>query len=251
MYNNSFTRIKVLWLIEWKKRAAIILGFTAFAMLLMFGTILLEAQMLRLSPAFFTIHFCLGVSILMGIQIATLFPEWRNAFQSCQYLQTPATALEKYVSRLSFPFIVAPGIYIAAFLLCRPWCLEFSLMVKDFMPYPMYNAEIRGLAIGISLLISSFFMLFIPGSIWFNRVHLLKSFIFYLAIYFTVAFISATLGLPMYKTTPVEEDFIGHLLSAQLQGLVLFISKYSPIWVGIVGSVMLTSGYYLLKTREL
>ncbi|WP_148270534.1 hypothetical protein [Haliscomenobacter hydrossis] len=239
-----------MWLIEWKKRASVILGFTAFSMLLMFGTILLEAQKLRLSPPFFTIHFCFGIFILIGIQIATLFPEWRNLFQSCQYLQTPATTWEKYITRLSFPFLIAPGIYIAAFLLCRPLSLQFSLMVKDFMPHPMYSRELIALVIGMSLLVIPFFTLFIPGSIWLNRSHLIKSAMLYLALFFTVALISAMLGLPMYDTTREGVSFLDRMFAAQFQGLALFLSKYSLIWLGIIGPVMVISGYYLLKYRE-
>lgn len=250
MYSNSFSRIKLLFLIEWKRRAKVILGFTAFSMLLMFGTILLEAQRLRLSAGFFTIHFGLSMFILMGIQLATLFPEWQNRFQSCQYLQTPAKAWEKYVSRLSFPFIVAPGIYITAFLLCRPLSLQFSLMVKDFMLHPMYSSELQALVIGMSLFSISFFALFIPGALYFNRIHLVKSFLIYLALLFCVALISAMTGLPIYETTTIEGSFIDRMFGAQFQGLALFLSKYSFIWFGIISPIMLLSGYYLLKHRE-
>jgi hypothetical protein len=250
MYSNSFSRIKLLCLIEWRKRAKVILGFTAFSMLLMFCTILLEAQRLRLSPAFFTIHFGLSMFILMGIQLATLFPEWQNRFQSCQYLQTPAKAWEKYLSRLSFPFIVAPGIYIAAFLLCRPLCLQFSLIVKDFMLHPMYNRELQALVIGMSLFSISLFALFIPGALSFNRIHLVKSFLIYLVLLCGIALISAMTGLPMYETTTIEGNFIDRMLAAQVQGLALFLSKYGLIWFGIISPIMLTSGYFLLKHRE-
>jgi len=238
---RSITRIKLLCLIEWRRRARVILGFTVFSMLLMFGTILLEAQRLRLSPGFFTIHFGLSMFILMGIQLATLFPEWQNPFQSCQYLQTPAKAWEKYLSRLSFPFIVAPGIYIAAFLLCRPLCLQFSLIVKDFMPHPMYIRELQALVIGMSLLSISFFTLFIPGSISFNRTHLVKSLLIYLALLFGVALISAMIGLPMYETTSVDGSFIERMLGAQVQGLALYLSKHGLIWIGIISPIMLIS----------
>lgn len=250
MHNNSFNRIKLLWLIEWKNRAKVILGLTVFSMLIMFCTILIAAQKLELSISFFPIHFGIGIFILMGVQVATLFPEWRNMFQSSQYLQTPATTWEKYVSRLSFPFIVAPGIYIAAFLLCRPLCLQFSLMVKDFMPYPMYAYEVRRLIISMILLSIYFFTLFIPGSIWLNRGHFIKSAMLYLGLFLAAALLSALLRLPMYETTKEGISLMDRVFSAQTRGLALFISEYGLIWLGLIVPMMLIAGYYLLKYRE-
>ena len=248
MYNNSFSRIKLLFLIEWKRRAKVILGFTTFSMLLMFITILLEAQKFRLSPAFFPIHFYLSSFVLVGIQIATLFPEWQNRFQSCQYLQTPATVLEKYLSRLAFPFIIAPGIYTIAFLLCRPLCLQFSLTMKGFMPYPMYWPELKGLIIASYFLSLYFFALFIPGAIWLNRNHLIKSALFCVALFLSIALVSALFGLPMYVTTGDRSD---RLFAAEFQGIALFFStKYSMIWPTIILPFLFSSGYFLLKYRE-
>ena len=249
MYSNSFSRIKLLFLIEWKKRAKVILGFTIFSMLLMFATILLEAQRFRLAPSFFSIHFYLSLFILVGIQIATLFPEWQNRFQSCQYLQTPATVLEKYISRLAFPFIIAPGIYIVAFLLCRPLCLQFSLTMKGFMPYPMYWPEIKGMIILSYFLSFYFFALFIPGAIWLNRNHLIKSALLGMALFFSIALISAMFGLPLYETTSGERS--DRMFAAEFQGIALFFAtKYSLIWPFIIMPILFLSGYYLLKHRE-
>ncbi len=118
------------------------------------------------------------------------------------------------------------------------------------MPHPIYIRELQALVIGMSLLSISFFALFIPGSISFNRTHLVKSFLIYLALLFGVALISAMIGLPMYKTTTIDGNFIDRMFGAQTQGLALFLSKHGLIWFGIISPIMLLSGYYLLKHRE-
>lgn len=250
MYNNSISRIALLWFNEWRKRAVYIFGFTAFAMLMMFGTILISAQRLELAAAFFAIHFSLGILITIGIQIAMLFPEWRNPFHSSQYIQIPATALEKYISRLSFPFIIAPAVYIIAFLLCRPLCLQFSLVVKDFMPYPMYGSDLKGLSLGATIIITSFYTLFVPGSLFFKRVHLLKSLAIYFAISLMIGLLSAALELPFYKTTPFENDSIGRMFAAQIQGIAMITSEHNLVLAFIIAPLMLILGFYLFKFRE-
>lgn len=250
MYQNSISRVALLWLNEWRRRAVYIFGFTAFAMLMMFGTILISSQRLELAAAFFAIHFSLGLLITIGIQIALLFPEWRSPFHSSQYIQIPATALEKYISRLSFPFVVAPLVYIIAFLVCRPLCLQFSLVVKNFMPYPMYSSDLKGLSLGATMIIASFYALFIPGSLFFKRVHLLKSLAIYFAIFLVIGLLSAALELPFYKTTPFEHDFIGRMFASQLQSIALVAAEFNLVFAFVIAPLMLTLGFYLFKFRE-
>jgi hypothetical protein len=254
MYSNSLKRIGLLLKIEWSKRGKVIISSILAYMVFMMVSVMIPAQYLDMSRNFFPTHLILGLVLLTGWQIANLFPEWNNHFQTCQLLQLPARPIEKYLVRLSFPFLVVPVLFLGTFWLFRPVCLYLCMAITGFEIYPFYPSEIRIMSIVIPWTLFMILPLFIPGSILFKRGHLIKSTAIYIALFIGLATISSLLGLPAFSGSTYNDGSIGAIIGAQFESIGTFIKAYNsiakPIWMGAVVPLALVSGYWLFKQQE-
>jgi hypothetical protein len=254
MLLNSLNRMGLLFRIEWSKRGKVIIGSILVYMLFMLISVLIPAQYLDVSRNFFPTHLILGLILLTGWQMATLFPEWNHHFQTCQLIQLPARPLEKYLVRLSFPFLVVPVLFLGIFWLFRPVCLYLCMEITGFEIYPFYPNEILILSIVIPWTLTIILPLLIPGSILFKRGHLIKSIAIYIALFICLATISSLMGLPAFSGSTYNDGSIGAIIGAQFESIGTFIKAYNsiakPIWLGGVVPLALVSGYWLFKQQE-
>jgi hypothetical protein len=244
----------LLWLIEWRGRWKLLAGFIAISMSVLMVTAIIPAQNLELSPSFFPLHLVIDLLLLFIIQMATLFPEWGNPFQSIQVIQVPATIFEKYLVRISFPLIVAPGLYLLSFLLIKPLCLLICFQVTGFVIYPFYGFEVWEWFVYTCSTLSVMAVLALPGVFYFKKGHLLKSILLYLSIFIFIGIFAALFNLPLYTSMNAEENVVSNMLRAQIGGVRLVYIKHklliSAIWLGIILPLLLYTSYALFKQRE-
>jgi hypothetical protein len=254
MYSNSLNRMALLWQIEWRRRWKLLVSFIAISMSVLLVTAIIPAQNLELSPSFLPIHLIIDLFLLFMIQMATLFPEWSNPFQSIQLIQVPATIFEKYLVRISFPLIVAPGLYLLSFLLIKPLCLLICFQVTGFVIYPLYESEVWGFFVYTCSTLSVMAVLALPGVFYFKKGHLLKSILLYLSIFIFMGIFAALFNLPLYTSMHVEENVAARMFAAQISGVRLVFIRHqlliSTIWLGIIIPLLLYTSYVLFKQRE-
>jgi hypothetical protein len=254
MLLNSLNRMGLLFRIEWGKRGKVIIVSILVYLLFMLISVMIPAQYLDVSRNFFPTHLILGLILLTGWQMATLFPEWNHHFQTCQLIQLPATPLEKYLVRLSFPFLVVPVLFLGTFWLFRPVCLYLCMEITGFEIYPFYPNEILIVSIIIPWTLAMILPMFIPGSILFKRGHLIKSISIYIALFICLATISSLLKLPAVSASSYNDGSIGAIIGAQFESIGTFIKAYNsiakPIWMGAVLPLAFVSGYWLFKQQE-
>lgn len=254
MYKNSLLRMVQLFQIEWTKRWRILVGSVLLYLFVILLCMMIPLQNLSIAEDFFIIQYVIGLLLVLGIQLAGLFPELNHHFRAVQLLQLPARPIEKFLVKLSFPFIIAPAMFLLGFLTFRPVLLQAGLALKGFMIYPLYGEDIRvliGLTIVLPVMLGA---LFIPGSLLFKKVHLLFSILLLFALFLLTGFISSGLNLPAYQTSTVVDGTIGGVIGAQFEGVVNFFRVKGKmaglVWYGAIIPVMLVAGYRLFKERE-
>ncbi len=254
MYSNSLNRMALLWQIEWRRRWKLLAGFIAISMSVLLVTAIIPAQNMELSPSFLPLHLIIDLLLLFIIQMATLSPEWGNPFQSIQLIQVPATIFEKYLIRISFPLIVAPGLYLLSFLLIKPLCLLICFQVTDFVIHPFYGFEVWGLFVFTCSTLSIMAIMALPGVFYFKKGHLLKSILLYLSVFTFIGIFAALFNLPLYTSMNIEENVVSKMLAAQIQGVRLVYITHklliSVIWLGLIIPLFLYTSYVLFKQRE-
>ena len=240
--------------IEWNKRWKMILGLIfAYLIFILIGA-LISAERMILSDSFFSLHYFLGFEILILSQLAMLYPEWNSNFQSCQLIQLPTRPLEKHLTRLSFPLLVAPGLYTFGFILFLPICQAICLQSKGFTLYPVYWHAAFPVYTWLASLGLIFGVLLIPGSLIFKRGHLIKS-IGILGLIVTItALVSDLLDLPGLKSdTAFDDGSIVSLFQRQLESLSSVYRTHGSVYFTFWASasfLILTSSCMLFKTRE-
>jgi hypothetical protein len=254
MQNDTFNRVWLMFRIEWNKRWKMILGLIlAYLIFILIGA-LISAERMMLSDSFFGLHYLLGFNVLIFSQLATLYPEWSSNFQSCQLIQLPTRPLEKHLTRLSFPLLIAPGLYTLGFILFLPICQAICLQSKGFTLYPVYGSDLFPGYIRIVSMSFIFGVLLIPGSLIFKRGHLIKS-LGILGLLFTItALVSGFLDLPGFKSDKIVDDgLIFGLYQKQLESLGIFDYAHGLVsftfWTS-ASFLILTSSCLLFKTRE-
>lgn len=255
MYSNSFSRISSLIQIEWRKRWKSLIGSTLLYMLVILVAIMNPAQKLSIAIDFFNIHFIMGLTFVFATQLFLLFPEWSTPFKTIQLLQMPAKPAEKYLVKLCFPFLFAPVAFTLIFLVFRPIFLQAALAVKGFMTYPLYQEDINAL-VQVALIVPLFVGgLFVPGALIFKKVHLLFSFLMCLLLFVLAGLIAQAFQLPAYVTASPSDQSIFGAMEAQLFSVVYFFQfkhLYATLlWCGGIIPIMLCSGYFLFKQREI
>lgn len=255
MYRNSFSRITYLIKIEWGKKWKSLIGSTLIYMLVILVAIMNPAQKLSIAIDFFIIHFVIGLIFVFATQLFLLFPEWSTPFKTIQLLQLPAKPVEKYLAKLCFPFLFAPVAFTLIFLVFRPIFLQTSMAVKGFMTYPLYQADINGI-IQVALIVPLFVGgLFVPGALIFKKVHLLFSFLLCLLLFVLAGLIAQAFQLPAYVTASPSDQSIFGAMEAQLHSVVFFFqfkrSYAKLLWLSGIIPIMLCSGYFLFKQREI
>jgi hypothetical protein len=255
MYSNSFSRLAYLIKIEWGKKWKNLIGSALIYMVVILVAIMNPAQKLLIAIDFFIIHFVVGLTLVFATQLFLLFPEWSTPFKTIQLLQLPAKPVEKYLAKLCFPFFFAPVVFTLIFLVFRPIFLQACLAAKGFMPYPLYQADINGM-IKVALIVPLFAGgLFVPGALIFKRLHLLFSFLLCLLLFVLAGLTAQAFQLPAYVTASPSDQSIFGAMEAQLFSVVYFF-QFKPLhttllWCGGIIPIMLYSGYFLFKQREI
>ncbi|WP_421799667.1 hypothetical protein [Haliscomenobacter sp.] len=254
MYRNSISRMALLWQIEWRKRWKLLAGFIAISMSVLLLTAIIPAQNMEITPSFLPLHLIIDLLFLFIIQMATLFPEWNNPFQSIQFIQVPATIFEKFLVRLSFPLFVAPCVYLIAFLLIKPVCLLLCFRLTGFVIHPFYGFEVWSFGGSTYLTLFVMAILTLPGAFYFKKGHLLKSILLYLSIFIFIGIFAALFNLPLYTSMNKAENVVSKMFAAQIQGVSLVYVKnkliISTIWLGVILPLLLYTSYILFKQRE-
>lgn len=254
MYQNSLSRMALLWQIEWRKRWVFLAGFILVCMSILLVTAIIPAQNMELAPSFLPLHLIIELYVLGIVQLIVLFPEWSNPFQCIQLLQIPATSLEKFLVRLSFPLIVAPGLYLIFFLLIKPVCLMLCFRLTGFEIYPFYGFEVWGLGWYTYSTILIMTILALPGVFYFKKGHLIKSIILYLSIFIIIGILAGLFNWPLYTSMNLEENVVRKMLAAQIEGVRLVYIEYrlliNSIWLGIILPFLLYTSYVLFKQHE-
>ncbi len=255
MYSNSFSRLANLVKIEWGKKWKSLIGSALLYMLVILVAIMNPAQQLSIAIDFFIIHFVIGLIFVFATQLFLLFPEWGTPFKTIQLLQLPAKPVEKYLAKLCFPFLFAPVAFTLIFLVFRPVFLQAALAVKGFMTYPLYQEDINTL-VQVALIVPLFVgVLFVPGALIFKKVHLLFSFLLCLLLFVLAGLIAQAFQLPAYVTASPSDQSIFGAMEAQLFSAVYFFQfkrLYATLlWGGGIIPIMLCSGYFLFKQREI
>lgn len=254
MLSNSLNRMSLLWQIEWRKRWKLLAGFIAVSMSVLLVTTIIPAQSIELTPSFLPLHFIIDLLVLFIIQMVTLFPEWNNKFQSIQLIQVPATTLEKYLVRLSFPLIVAPSLYLMVFLLIKPLCLLICFQLTGFVIYPFYGFEIWRFGLSTYLTLSVLLTLALPGVFYFKKGHLLKSILLYFSIFIFIGIFAGLFNLPLYTSTTSAENVVSKIFAAQIEGMYQVYQEHqlliNAIWLGLILPLLLYTSYVLFKQRE-
>lgn len=255
MYSNSFSRLAYLIKIEWGKKWKSLIGSALLYMLVILVAIMNPAQQLSIAIDFFIIHFVIGLIFVFATQLFLLFPEWGTPFKTIQLLQLPAKPVEKYLAKLCFPFLFAPVAFTLIFLVFRPIFLQASMAVKGFMTYPLYQEDINAL-VQVALIVPLFVgVLFVPGALILKKVHLLFSFLLCLLLFVLAGLIAQAFQLPAYVTASPSDQSIFGAMEAQLFSVVYFFQfkrQYATLlWLGGIIPIMLCSGYFLFKQREI
>lgn len=255
MYRNSFSRFACLIKIEWGKKWKSLIAMNLLYLFVIMIAIMIPAQGLSIAIDFFVIHFIIGLVFVFGTQLVLLFTEWRSPFATIQLLQLPAKPIEKYLSKLCFPFLIAPVTFILFFFIFRPLLLQATFAIMGFMVYPLYREEINSL-IQIGLLLPLFLgALFVPGALVLKKAHLLFSFFLISLLFVLSGIIAWAFQLPAYVTSSVIDQSFGGAIGAQLESFFNFFriqSVYAAIyWYGGIIPLMLVSGYFLFKQREI
>ncbi|MDX2068983.1 MAG: hypothetical protein SFV55_11195 [Haliscomenobacter sp.] len=255
MYRNSFSRLAHLIKIEWGKKWKSLIGSSLLYMVVIIMAIMIPTQVLTIAIDFFVIHFIIGLVFVFGNQLFLLFTEWRSPFATIQLLQLPAKPIEKYLSKLCFPFLFAPVTFILFFFIFRPLFLQATFAIMGFMVYPLYREEINNL-IQIGLLLPLFLgALFVPGALVLKKAHLLVSFFLISLLFVLAGIIAWVFQLPAYVTSSVIDQFIGGAIGAQVESFFNFFRIKSACavlyWYGGIIPLMLISGYLLFKQREI
>ncbi len=254
MYKNSILRMVQLFKIEWANRWKLLLASISVYMVLVFICLVVAAQNMNIAQELLLLLFMLGSFLLFGIQLANVFPEWKNQFKTIQLLQLPAKPYEKYLVRISFPFVLTPAIFSLIFFSIKPILLQAGFALTDFMIYPLYEQEI------VKLVLTAFFLplmigaLFLPGALLFKRAHLFYSLLL-LAVLFLIAALTAYfLNLPSYSSSSQIDGTIGGVIGAQAESYMSFFriegKKAVLYWYGMLIPLMFLSSYWLFKQRE-
>lgn len=229
-------------------------GSVCVYMLIVFSSIMIASQNMTIAHELLFILFMIGSILIFGIQLATIFPEWSNHFKTVQLLQLPAKPHEKYLVRISFPFLLTPAIFSLVFFLFRPIFLQAGMALTHFMIYPLYEDEI------IKLIFTAFFLplmlgtLFLPGALFFRKVHLLFSLLLLTGLFLMAALISYFLNLPAYSSSTQIDGTIGGIIGAQAESYISYFRVEGKMavlyWYGILIPSMFLSSYWLFKQRE-